>query len=61
MEAEHPGDEIEVKSDLTVKAVWKEKPLTLTSDVDPTQTGERIKITVPYAKRGGIRIKTAIR
>ena len=53
-DAGNPGDEVEVKSDLTVKAVWKEKPLTLTADVDPTQTGERIKITVPYARRGGI-------
>ena len=53
-DAGNPGDEVEVKSDLTVKAVWKEKPLTLTADVDPAQTGERIKITVPYAKRGGI-------
>ncbi|MBR5620524.1 MAG: Ig-like domain repeat protein [Clostridia bacterium] len=53
-DAGDPGDEIEVKSDLTVHAVWKEKPLTLTADVDPTQTGERIAIRVPYAKHGAI-------
>ena len=53
-DAGNPSDEVEVKSDLTVKAIWKEKPLTLTADVDPAQTGERIKITVPYAKRGEI-------
>ena len=53
-DAGNPGDEVEVKSDLTVKALWKEAPLTLTADVDPTQTGGRIAIKVPYAKRGAI-------
>ena len=47
-----PGEEIEVKADLTVQAIWKEKPLTLTANVDPTQTGGRIVINVPYARRG---------
>ena len=53
-DAGDPGDEVEVKSDLTVKAIWKEKPLTITADVDPTQTGGSIAIRVPYTKRGEI-------
>ena len=53
-DAGSPGDEVEIKSDLTVTAVWKEKPLTLTADVDPTQTDTHIVITVPYARRGRI-------
>ena len=53
-DAGKPGDEVEIKSDLTVTAIWKEAPLTLTADVDPAQTGERIAIRVPYVKRGAI-------